>query len=220
MPETITIASGEVLPPHDYHCPLASLPAHFGTELETIPAPIPYLEARRERSEKWQTWLADLQGLRVGIAWAGSAADACDRDRSISFAVLEPLFALPGVSFVGLQKELREGDTALLRPHAGFLNYGPELRDFADTAAAISALDLIVSVDTALAHLAGALGRRLFLLLPYAANWRWLLDREDSPWYPSARLFRQSRIGDWGAVVDRVGAALAEAACAAPGFNP
>jgi hypothetical protein len=196
-------APGQALPEFDFWVPLMSLPHATGTELSTIPAKVPYLRTDPMRIERWSGWLPRT-GLKVGLAWAGNAAHARDRYRSLPFRALAPLFELAGVFFVSLQKEPRAGDRELFPPGDVLLDLAAEFSDFADTAAAIDSLDLVISVDTSVAHLAGALGKPVWLLLPEIGDFRWLERREDSPWYPTMRLFRQSRLGDWDEVVTRV----------------
>jgi ADP-heptose:LPS heptosyltransferase len=181
-----------------------SLALALGSTLDTIPADIPYLFAPADRLAKWRDRLGEARSLRVGIAWAGSAAHRNDRNRSIALQRLAALLSTPGIEFVSIQSEITPADAAMLRRHADMVHIGSDLRDFADTAAVISLLDLIVSVDTSVVHLAGALGKPVWVLLPFAPDFRWLLDREDSPWYPTARLFRQPRFGDWDSVLARV----------------
>jgi len=183
---------------------LMSLPLAFGTELHTIPADIPYIRVPQERLARWRERLGERAGLRVGIAWAGSLAHKNNHKRSIALERFVALLQVPGVTFICLQREVTGEEAALLRGHASVTVIGEELGDFADTAAVVSMLDLVVSVDTALVHLAGAIGKPVFVLLPFSPDFRWLLDREDSPWYPTARLFRQPRIGDWESVLERV----------------
>jgi tetratricopeptide (TPR) repeat protein len=202
------VSSGAPLPAFDFHCPLLSLPLALGTELHGIPAGAPYLHAPESRLEHWQARLPRTGGLRVGLAWSGR--EKPDPGRSTTLAQLAPLFELPGIQFVSLQKELRDADAAALRARSGFLHFGPDLVDFADTAAIIGQLDLVISIDTVVAHLAGALGKPVWILLPLLADWRWLLDRDDSPWYPTARLFRQDKPRNWTPVIARVRAALEE----------
>ncbi|AWJ87453.1 hypothetical protein TSH58p_29180 (plasmid) [Azospirillum sp. TSH58] len=199
---------GEPLPPFDWQCPLLSLPRAFGTRLETIPAAVPYLTADPARTAAWRERLAG-DDLTVGLVWAGNPQFAGDRERSPGLAALAPLLAVPGCRVFGLQ--LGPGRDALSQRAMppSFTDLAPEIRDFADTAAIMASLDLVVSSCTAPAHLAGALGVPLWVLLSHAPDWRWLLDRADSPWYPTARLFRQPRPGDWAAVADEVAAALA-----------
>lgn len=203
------IASGETHPHFDFHCPLASLPLAFGTHIDSIPADIPYLSPDPAKVEAWSTRLAADGRMRVGVAVSGSATHNNDRNRSMPLASLLPLLAEP-VQLVLLQKEIRDGDRQVLSERPEILSFADELDDFSDTAALVAAVDVVVSVDTSVAHLAGALGKPLWLLLPYVPEWRWLLEREDSPWYPTARLFRQAQTGDWASVVTRIRAALIE----------
>jgi tetratricopeptide (TPR) repeat protein len=201
------VAAGDPLPDFDCHCPLLSLPRVFNTGLATIPAAVPYLSLPAETSAAWAGRIATAPGLRVGVAWSGSLVGVVDR-RPIDLRLLQPLSQIPGVSWFSLQVGEQSRDLALLdRPDIADLS--PWLTDFAETAAAVCHLDLVISIDTSVAHLAGALGRPTWILLPYNADWRWLGQREDSPWYPTARLFRQQRPGDWAGVIGALGAALA-----------
>lgn len=195
---------GEVLPPFDYQIPLLSLPRVFGTRLDTVPADIPYLQAPLDLVEAWREKLSGIAGLRVGLAWAGSPQHMNDRNRSATLSTLAPLAAVSGATYIVLQKGPAAAQAAT--PPAGMklVDLGAELGDFADTAAVIANLDLVIAVDTAVAHLAGALGKPVWLLLPFAGEWRWLEGRSDSPWYPSMRVFRQPRPGAWGEVVESV----------------
>lgn len=197
---SLVLASGEKVPPFDYHCPLLSLPRSFKTTLATIPATNPYLFPSKHRLTKWKKRLPKSGALRIGVAWAGRQFRE-DRTRSIGLSRLSTVLSATGIEFISIQKELRLHDRDLLRtnPPCG----APRRRDrrFRDTAAIISLLDLVVSSDTSVVHLAGALGKPVWVLLQYAAEWRWLLDRTDSPRYPTARLFRQSRLGDWEGVI-------------------
>ena len=200
----MVVGQGEPLPDFDLQCPLMSLPHAFGTELGTIPADIPYLQSASDRLAKWRVRLGEPQRLRVGIAWEGSAAHKNNRNRSIALERFAALLSVPDVEFVSLQKDLGVAESAALHPHGNVTMIGDELMDFADTAAAVALLDLVVSVDTSVVHLAGALGKPFWALLPFSPDFRWLLEREDTPWYPGARLFRQPRPGDWDSVLDRV----------------
>lgn len=186
----------------DFYCSMLSLPAIFGTTQDSIPANIPYLRAPTDGVQAWRDRLAGVEGLKVGIAWAGSSTLRHDGRRSIDPAALSDLFSTPGVSFISLQK-----DGPFAR-NADLADWTRELDDFADTAALIAALDLVISVDTAVAHLAGALGKPVWLLNRFAPDWRWTLETSDSPWYPSLRQFRQAAPDDWRAVLDRVMAEL------------
>ncbi|MCC6717965.1 MAG: tetratricopeptide repeat protein [Acetobacteraceae bacterium] len=206
------IASTRPAPEADMTLPLASLPALFATTLASIPAEVPYVAADPAAVARWRARLAGLRGMRVGVAWAGEprrglADRAMDARRSLPLAALAKLAAMPGVTLVSLQK----GPGAAQRPPAGMVlhDWTAELDDFADTAALMAALDLVVTVDTSVVHLAGALGRPVWLLNRFDADWRWLRGRDDSPWYPTLRQFRQDAPGDWAGVVDRVAAALA-----------
>jgi tetratricopeptide (TPR) repeat protein len=197
-------ARGQPLPRFDLHCPLMSLPLAFGTALDTIPADIPYIRAPADRLAQWRARLGAPRTLRVGIVWAGSAVHKNNHNRSIAFDRFRALLSAPDIEFVSLQNELDAAEAAALGRQANVMPLGGELRDFADTAAVVSLLDLVVSADTAMVHLAGALGRPVWALLPFSPDFRWLLGREDSPWYPTARLFRQPRFGDWQSVLTRV----------------
>lgn len=189
---------------------LLSLPRHFATTVATIPATLPYLHAEPSRIDDWSDKLPRT-GFKVGLVWKGNAGHGNDSNRSLpGLATLEPLWQVPGVVFVSLQTGIR-GDEAADARTQPIVFLGPDLRDFADTAAVVSQLDLVISVDTAAAHLVGALGKRCWLLLPYSGtDWRWMLDRSDSPWYPEVlKLFRQEAPSDWSKTVAAVAAALA-----------
>lgn len=197
------VASGNALPPFDLHCPLLSLPLALGTRADTIPRSVPYLVAPAERVARWQSRLPS-SGLRAGFVWSGSSAHKNDANRSIALARFAPLFDKPPVRCFSLQSELRAADNEVLRKLPHLIHLGDEIADFVDTAAIISQFDVIISVDTAVAHLAGALGKRVIILLPYAADFRWMQDREDTPWYPTAKLMRQPAFGDWDSVIFRL----------------
>ncbi|HQR70639.1 MAG TPA: tetratricopeptide repeat-containing glycosyltransferase family protein [Burkholderiaceae bacterium] len=202
------IGENDAVPAFDLHCPLLTLPLAFRTGAKTIPAAVPYLKADPQRSAQWRAVIDTLpRRPRVGIAWAGSRHHPDDRNRSIPFAELAPLFATRA-SFVSLQKDVRESDRASITRFASLLDVSGRLETYADTAALISQLDLVISVDTSVAHLAGALGVPVWVALPFTPDWRWQLNRSDSPWYPQARLFRQSTRGNWKSVVDAMTAAL------------
>ena len=194
-------ARGEALPAYDVHCPLGSLPLAFKTTQATIPAAIPYLQAGAAHLDKWRPAIEALPGKRVALAWAGQIHHANDRNRSVDLAALEPLFARDGISFVSIQRELRDNDEAALARHANVTHLGDQLTDMADTAAIMSLVDLVIAVDTSVVHLAGAMGRPVWVMLPFGPDWRWTLTAEHSPWYPDARLFRQPAIDDWPSVV-------------------
>lgn len=200
------ITKGEALPDSDCYCPIMSLPLAFRTTLETIPNEVPYLSTIPQKQIEWQRRLGSKVRTRVGLAWSGTSDHKNDYNRSISLRHLSPLLDLD-IEFHSLQKEIRADDEAILM-NSPIHAHQEELLDFADTAALISELDLVISVDTSVAHLAGALGKPVWILLPYVPDFRWLLERSDSPWYPTARLFRQDRLGDWANVIDKVLAEL------------
>jgi Tfp pilus assembly protein PilF len=198
------IERGAAPPAFDVHCPLGSLPFALATEAGSIPAEIPYLAASPQRIDAWRARLSALAKPRVAIVWSGRATHPNDRNRSLALTRLKPLLGLDRVSFISLQREVPEPDAAMLAGTTNIAPIGGELRDFDDTAAVLGLADLVITVDTAVAHLAGALGRPTWILLPFAPDWRWMLDRDDSPWYPTARLYRQPVPGDWESVVARV----------------
>jgi hypothetical protein len=212
------VAHGEPLPPFDLHCPMLSLPHAFATTLDDVPSRVPYLSADPAQAAIWRQRLAHLPGLRVGVAWTGNprpfhpAANAIDRRRSIPFERFMRLLDLPGINFVSLQKGEPADRAARLPPGIALHDWMHELDDFADTAALVEALDLVVTVDTSIVHLAGALAKPVWLLNRFDTCWRWLLDRTDSAWYPTIRQFRQPRPGDWDTVLAAVRAALAQRA--------
>ena len=192
---------------YDLQVPLMSLAAVFKTNLENIPAEVPYIHADPLKAQFWSRKIG-MTGLRVGLVWAGKPDHKNDRRRSIPLEQLIPLLQQPGVQFIGLQKGPAASTVDRLAHHLRFRNLGDSLEDFSDTAAAIECLDLVVAVDTAVAHLAGAMGKAVWLLLPYTPDWRWLLDRSDSPWYPTMRLFRQPDPDNWPATVQTLCQAL------------
>jgi tetratricopeptide (TPR) repeat protein len=208
------LARGEALPDFDYHTPLTSLPLAFDTTLDTIPSRAPYISVGAHATD-WGTRFHSQNLPRVGLVWSGNPVHNNDRNRSMPLESLLPLLDVKA-QFVSLQKDVRACDEALLRERNDILQVGAELRSFVDTAALIEHLDLVISVDTSVAHLTGALGRPVWIFLPYVPDWRWLLDREDSPWYPTARLFRQSERREWRSVVDEVQRALVEFVAAGP----
>jgi len=189
----------------DYHCALMSLPFYFKTTVNTVPAQVPYLAV--DQSKKAGLKLTEKKGLRVGLVWSGSVSHTKDHKRSIPLAQLAPLMDLP-IEFHGLQKEIRPNDQSTLDAGMPIQLHIAELNDFTDTAALIDEMDVVISVDTSVAHLAGAIGKPVWILLPVVPDYRWLLDRNDSPWYPTAKLFRQKTIGDWDAVIAEVKTAL------------
>lgn len=204
-------AQGAPRPAVDLHCPLLSLPLALGTTLDTVPAPMPYLSAPPAYRRKWRGSLGGQARRKIGLAWSGRIQK--HENRSLPLAALEPLFALEGIDWIVLQPHLSDAEHAALdaHPRARTIHrLEGKLGDFADTAAVIERLDAVVSIDTSIAHLAGALGAKLWLMLPFAADWRWFADTEASPWYPRAQLVRQPRPGAWDEVVARVAAGLRE----------
>jgi tetratricopeptide (TPR) repeat protein len=205
-PVRAVIERGSPLPSFDLHVPMMSLPHRLGVTLDNLPAAVPYLRAEAEQTRAWAARLTDRPPPRIGLVWAGNPGHANDHNRSLPPEILRPLVAAGGASFFSLQ--VGSGGTVDAFPNDGVVDLGTELDDFSTTAAVVATLDLIVSVDTAVAHLAGALDRPCWLLLPHPVEWRWLHGRDDSPWYPSFRLFRQRRHGDWADVIARVAASL------------
>jgi len=203
------VYAGELVPAHDYYCHLLSLPRLCGTDSPgRIPAEIPYLWAPADRRAGWRRRLDAVPArLRVGLAWAGNPANPDDRYRSCPLAALGGLFDLPDVAWINLQ--LGAGRDELSVTSAPIIDWGDEQTDFAETAALMAELDLVITVDTSIAHAAGAMGCPVWVLLQHTADFRWLTERTDSPWYPSVRLFRQPRAGDWTAVAAAVHSALA-----------
>jgi tetratricopeptide (TPR) repeat protein len=192
----------------DVQCPLLTLPRLFHTDLTNIPNQVPYLTAEAGLKDAWQVRLKSQEGLKVGLVWAGRPTHVSDLSRSIPLARFRPLADVPGIRLISLQKGPAARQAARLE--FPLLDWTSELNDLADTAALIDQLDLVVTVDTAVAHLAGALGKRVWVLLPHTPDWRWMLDREDSPWYPTVRLFRQKAIADWTWPIEEVVKALKE----------
>jgi hypothetical protein len=207
-PEIELITPDKTPDAFDYHCPLMSLPLAFGTTLKTIPAEPHYLQADAALRAKWSARLEAVcprSGTkpRIGIAWSGSLTHQHDHLRSIGLAECLPLFKMDA-DWVCLHKEIRDDDRAALKLFNGLKFFGDELDDFSDTAALVDLMDLVISVDTGIAHLAGAMGKPVWILLAFSPDWRWLLDRDDSPWYPSAKLFRQPHPRDWASVIDQL----------------
>jgi hypothetical protein len=197
------IADGDVPPAFDLHSPLLSLPLAFATTLASVPARVPYLPVEAAAAARWRARLGPA-GFKVGLVWAGNPQHKNDRNRSIALA---PLFGFAGIRWFSLQAGERSADLGRL-PAGTVTDLSDGLTDFAETAAAAAALDLVISVDTAAAHLAGALGKSVWILVPFVPDWRWLLERADSPWYPTARIFRQPGRGDWDTVALAVRHAL------------
>jgi len=203
------VRRGEALPAIDAWCPLPSLPRAFGTTLSNVPADVPYVRADPEKAARWRARIAAAQGdCCVGLVWASQSGHRTASAKSVALPALAPLGLVPGVRLYGLQLGAAARDLQSAPAGMRLVDLSGELSDFAETAAAIQNLDLVISVDTAVAHLAGAMGRPVWTLLKLAPDWRWLLGREDSPWYPTMRLFRQERPGDWRAPVARLGEAL------------
>lgn len=198
------VREGQPMPHVDFHCPLLSLPGAFRTTVDTIPARIPYLRSDPARKLLWEQQLgARRSGPRIGLVWSGNAAHNNDTNRSIALASLMAQ-APAHCEWVSLQKDVRDADREALAAIPGLFHAGERLTSFADTAALVDCMDLVISVDTSVAHLVGALGKPLWLLLPFRPDWRWMMNREDSPWYPSARLFRQDERRDWKPVLERL----------------
>jgi tetratricopeptide (TPR) repeat protein len=204
------VSRGHPLPDFDLHCPLLSLPLAFSTRLATIPSATPYLSADPQAVVDWGRRLGSPGRCGIGLAWSGRPAHTNDHNRSIPLKSMLPLLNGIDATFVSLQRDLRPADADLLRERSDVLHFGNDLKNFSDTAALIANLDLIIAVDTSVAHLAGALAKPVWLLLPYIPDWRWLLDRDDTPWYPTVRLFRQDETRRWEPVVTRVQACLRE----------
>jgi len=200
------VKRGEPLPPFDYHLPLMSLPLAFDTRVENIPAPSAYLAADPGKLAQWQARLGAADKPRVGVVWRGAAHYGNDQSRSLALATFATLLS-DQFEFISLQKEMPPDEQALLDT-LPLRQVAAHLQDFSDTAALCALLDVVITVDTSVAHLAGALGKPVWLLLPEPGEWRWLEQRGDSPWYPSARLFRQTQAGDWSAVLDKVAGEL------------
>lgn len=201
------VKQGDPLPPFDCHCPVMSLALAFGTVVETIPGQVPYLFADDALRRAWRERLGAKIRPRVGLVWSGSTGHANDFNRSMALEMLAPVLALP-LEFHALQKEIRPADARALRRFEQLRTHCDELGDFADTAALAAEMDLVVSVDTSAAHVAAALGQETWILLAFAPDFRWLVGRPHTPWYPGAALIRQPAIGNWGAVVAQLGARL------------
>jgi tetratricopeptide (TPR) repeat protein len=195
------IAKGDQLPEFNFHCPLMSLPLALGTtSTEKIPSSVPYLTLASSIRNKWHDRLGKRVRPRVGLVWSGNPCHQNDRNRSIRLRIFEPLLSMD-LDFHVLQKEIRDDDRVTVLEFNNIQLHENEISDFSDTAALISELDLVISVDTSVAHLAGALGKEVWILLPFSPDYRWMLHRTDTPWYPTARFFRQSEIGNWQSVI-------------------
>ena len=194
----------------DTYLPLMSLPHVFGTTLETIPATVPYVDAAalRRRRDNPSLLLSESDDRKIGIVWAGSPTNRTDPHRSCPLREFLPILDIPGISFFSLQKGEHQKDLTDLPSHIHVHDLESQLGDFGDLAVIIDQLDLVISVDTSVAHMAGALGKPVWALLSYMPDWRWMLERETTPWYPTMRLFRQNRLDDWSGVIERVAEAL------------
>jgi tetratricopeptide (TPR) repeat protein len=210
----VVIAYGEPLPPFDCYTSLISLGGVLGVTLETVPRRTPYLKAPKSGLLP----AAPAGRLKVGLVWAGNPGHHNDAARSLRLEDLTPVLQTPGVAFYSLQVPVPARDKACLESGAGMVEVGGRLKDFLDTASAVAEMDLIICVDTAVAHLAGALGKPVWTLLPFASDWRWFLDRTDTVWYPTMRLFRQSQRGEWQPVIQQVAEALRSLASSLPGL--
>jgi hypothetical protein len=201
------VKQGDPLPSFDCHCPLMSLPLAFQTTLTSVPNAVPYLKPSPEKQLFWAEKLGPTSQLRVGLVWSGDPRHQNDKHRSIPLAEL--MAALPlGLKYFSLQSELRDSDRQALDDCDRLVHFGSELKDFSDTAALCAQMDVVVCVDTSVAHLSGAMGKPTFLLLPYNPDWRWLLERTDSPWYTTTKLFRQAQLGSWQSALENVSADL------------
>lgn len=197
------VAVGDPLPQFDYHCPLMSLPFAFQTNFETVPAYTHYLRSDPDKRRFWQAILGEKSKPRVGLVWSGNPTQTNDQNRSFELSQLLPY--LPNdCEYVALQKDLRTIDKETLENNSHIRQYSEQLNDFSDTAALCELMDVTISVCTSVAHLAGALGKPLWVMLPYVPDWRWFLDSADSPWYPSAKLYRQQTIADWSSVFEKI----------------
>jgi hypothetical protein len=207
--QCIPVSALTTLPDFDLHCPISSLPLAFGTRLDTIPSAPSYLPPpTASRVQAWEERLGRHSRLRVGLVWSGNPAHGNDRHRSIPLRMFADLLDADA-TFVSLQKDPRPDDAAALRERSEIVDLTTHLTDFSQTAALVSCLDLVITVDTSVAHLAAALGRPTWILLPYTPDYRWLLGRDDSPWYPSVRLFRQTATREYASVLERVRTELA-----------
>jgi tetratricopeptide (TPR) repeat protein len=203
------IEGAEPRPSFDFHCPLLTLPLVFRTELKSIPASVPYLKPDPQVVAKWKTRLESVADKRkIGLVWAGSPTHPKDWQRSMNLASFLPLTQIPGIALVSLQKGPAADQTKQLGSWPELIDFTSELDNFAETAGLVANLDLVIGVDTSVIHLAGAMGKPVWVLIGRVFDWRWLREREDSPWYPTARIFRQKSFGDWNEVVERVAAAV------------
>ena len=211
--DAIQVHNGKPIPPYEFHAPLGSMPLALRDRLKTIPADVPYLQVADDKLALWRSRL-DAAGStgrkpRIGIAWSGDPSHPNDRNRSIRFSGLAPVLEAVDAEFVVLQRPIRDVDQADVAA-SGVIDLGAQLDDLHDTAALTSLMDVVVAVDTSLAHLAGALAKDVMILLPFSPDWRWLVEREDCPWYPTARLMRQPAPTEWSPVMARVAGLLRE----------
>eukprot|EP01037_Dinobryon_pediforme_P016485 gene16485-16664_t len=197
------VASGDALPDFDYHCPLMSLPLAFKTELDTIPSVSPDIQSNPEKLRQWGLKLGNKNRSRIGLVWGGNSVNMNDHIRSVSLSLL--LRQLPaGFDYISLQKDFSPDDLTLLDQEKKIICFGDDIHDFSDTAALCELMDVIISVDTSVAHLAASLNKPTWILLPYTPDWRWQLGRTDNPWYPSVKLYRQESLYDWDTVLTKV----------------
>jgi tetratricopeptide (TPR) repeat protein len=207
------LSPGQVIPAHDMHCPLLSLAGVFGVTAESIPAPIPYLKGEPSLVEQWsRRFDSSDKRLRVGLVWGGRGTHTNDRNRSMKLRQFGPLASVKQAAFYSLQKGAAAAELADPPPGMQLIDWTAELGDFADTAALIQNLDLLITADTAVAHLGGSMGKPVWVLVPAVPDWRWMLEREDSRWYPTVRLFRQRLVGEWAEVMGRVAGELGKIA--------
>jgi hypothetical protein len=198
------LTQGDPIIPFDVHTSLLELPHLLHTTLNTIPATVPYLRADPVLSQQWAQRLSSFGGRKVGLVWAGAREHQNDRNRSMSLKMFEPLLRTPGFSWVSLQKDRAAEELTSLPRDVQMMDCGGSLNDFADTAALMQNLDLLISVDTAPIHLFAAMGKPTWVLLPFMPDWRWMLNRSDSPWYPTMKLFRQPTPGDWNTPLTQI----------------
>ena len=199
------VVQGQQIPSFDFHCPLLSLPLAFQTNLSNIPHENSYisLDDMADRAMKWEEKLGPRTLPRIGLVWSGNSKHKNDQNRSILLKNILP-YLPKKYAYVSLQKEVRDVDLSALEFNPHIISFADHLNDFVDTAALINCLDMVLSVDTSIAHLSGALGKKTLVLLPCVPDWRWLLNRTNSPWYPTVKLYRQTVMGDWNAVFDKV----------------
>jgi hypothetical protein len=198
---------GTTLPSFDFHCSVSSLPLALNTRLETIPNSQSYLRCDPRKAFEWASKLGKTRSKRIGLVWSGQKLHVDDHNRSISLSTL--VDHLPnGFEYFSLQKEVRDSDAKALEAHPEIRHFGDALCDFSDTAALCALMDVVISIDTSVAHLSGALGRPTWILLPHMPDWRWLLNRNDTPWYPTATLYRQDSAGEWGPTLEKINAEL------------